>query len=85
MEKETVGTVISVAKQWWLKVNTKAVRMGALDGAIFPYIVKIRYVVEGEAYICRKWIAPTAHPPLEGTVVRVFYRTEKPNKAKVEI
>jgi hypothetical protein len=45
----------------------------------------VRYAVEGEEYICRKWIAPTAHPPLEGTVVRVFYRAEKPNKAKVEI
>ena len=33
MDKETIGTVLSVAKQWWLKVNTKPVRMGALDGA----------------------------------------------------
>ena len=23
MEKETMGTVISVTKQWWLKVNRK--------------------------------------------------------------
>ena len=27
MDKDTVGTVISVAKQWWLKVNTKPVRI----------------------------------------------------------
>ena len=26
MEKETMGTVISVTKQWWLKVNRKPVR-----------------------------------------------------------
>ncbi len=26
MEKETTGTVISVTKQWWLKVNRKPVR-----------------------------------------------------------
>ena len=32
MDKETIGTVLSVAKQWWLKVNTKPIRMGALDG-----------------------------------------------------
>jgi len=28
MEKETTGTVISVTKQWWLKVNRKPVRTG---------------------------------------------------------
>ncbi|MSC22058.1 hypothetical protein EAI88_08190 [Eubacterium ramulus] len=27
MEKETMGTVISVTKQWWLKVNRKPVRL----------------------------------------------------------
>ena len=85
MEKETVGTIISVAKQWWLKVNTKSVRMGALDGASFPYIVKISYTVNGEEYICRKWIAPTHREPLVGTVVRLFYREDKPGKARVEI
>ncbi len=85
MEKETVGTIISVAKQWWLKVNTKAVRRGMLDGAIYPYIVKIRYTIEGQDYFCRKWVGPTAHPPLEGAVVRVFYREDRPSKAKVNI
>ena len=40
MDKETIGTVLSVAKQWWLKVNTKLIRMGALDGATFPHIIK---------------------------------------------
>ena len=33
MEKETTGTVISVTKQWWLKVNRKPVRTHAMDGA----------------------------------------------------
>ena len=35
MEKETTGTVISVTKQWWLKVNRKPVRTHAMDGAAF--------------------------------------------------
>ena len=43
MDKETIGTVLSVAKQWWLKVNTKSIRMGALDGATFPHIIKVQY------------------------------------------
>ena len=50
MDKETVGTVLSVAKQWWLKVNTKPIRMGALDGATFPHIIKVQYVVDGNTY-----------------------------------
>ena len=33
MDKETLGTVVSVKKQWWLKINTKPVRMHALDSA----------------------------------------------------
>ena len=31
MDQKTVGTVVSVKKQWWLKVNTKPVRMHALN------------------------------------------------------
>ena len=37
MDKETIGTVISVKKKWWLKVNAKRVRLHAMDGAIFPH------------------------------------------------
>ena len=37
MEKETMGTVISVTKQWWLKVNRKPARAHAMDGAAFPH------------------------------------------------
>ena len=40
MDQETTGTVRAVAKQWWLKVNTKPIRMGALDGATFPQFKK---------------------------------------------
>ena len=28
MQKRTVGTIVSAKKQWWLKVNTKAIRKG---------------------------------------------------------
>lgn len=43
MEQKTTGTVISVKKQWWLKVNTKPVRMHALDGATLPHIITVKY------------------------------------------
>ena len=51
MEREALGTVIDVSEQWWFKLNTKALRMHSLDGAIFPHIVKVRYTVNGKDYI----------------------------------
>ena len=41
MDKQTTGTVIAATKQWWMKVNRKPMRMHALVGAEFPYIIKI--------------------------------------------
>ena len=83
MDRETTGTVLSVAKQWWLKVNTKAVRMHPLDGATFPHIIKVRYTVDGADYTKRKWIGAGLPVPCVGDTVRVSYCEEKPEKAKV--
>ena len=83
MEKETVGTVIKVSKQWWLKVNTKPIRTHSLDGATFPYIIKVTYTVDGTDYIKRKWIhAGDAAPELNSSV-KVVYCEEKPRKARI--
>ena len=37
MEKETMGTVISVIKQWWLKVNRKPARVHAWMAQLSAY------------------------------------------------
>jgi len=83
MNKETVGTVISAAKQWWLKINTKPVRMHSLDGAIFPYIIKVKYTVDGKEYTQRKWIRAGNPVPSVGSSAVVLYSENKPSKAKV--
>ena len=83
MNKETIGTVTSIAKQWWLKVNTKPVRMGAMDGATFPHIIKVQYVVDGKTYTKRKWIGAGKAVPTALGKVTVLYCSEKPNKAKI--
>ena len=83
MNKETVGTVISIATQWWLKVNTKPVRMHALDGATFPHVIKVRYSVEGTDYFKRKWIGAGDHVPDVGASLKVIYCEERPKKAKI--
>ena len=83
MDKETIGTVLSVAKQWWLKVNTKPVRMGAMDAAALPHIIKVQYVVDGRTYTKRKWIGAGKAVPAVGNNVTVLYCSSKPSKAKI--
>ena len=83
MDKETIGTVLSVAKQWWLKVNTKPIRMGALDGATFPHIIKVQYVVDGKTYTKRKWIGVGKTVPAVGSKLTGLYCSSKPSKAKI--
>ena len=83
MDKETMGIVLSVAKQWWFKVNTKPIRMGALDGAAFPHIIKVQYDVDGTTYTKRKWIGAGQVVPAVGSEVTVLYCSGKPGKAKI--
>lgn len=83
MDKETIGTVISVQKQWWLKINTKPVRTGPLDGAIFPHIIKVQYTVNGKTYFKRKWIGANDPAPTVGSTVTVLYCDENPGKTKI--
>lgn len=83
MDQETMGIVISVAKQWWLKVNTKPVRLHALDGAIFPHVIKVRYTIKGKDYIKRKWIRAGSPVPGVGSSVKVMYSENQPSKANV--
>lgn len=83
MKTEIAGTVLSVSRQWWLKVNTKPVRTHALDGAIFPHVIKVSYLIDGITYTKRKWIPAGAPCPAEGSCVRVVYCDGRPAKAKI--
>ena len=85
MEKRTRGTVVSVKKQWWLKVNTKSVRMGPLDGATFPYIVKVKYTVNGVEYIKSKWLGASITPPSANDPITVIYNEANPKKFRLSI
>jgi len=83
MDKQTTGTVISAAKQWWLKINSKPVRMHPLDGATFPYIIKVEYSVDGKVYTKRKWIGAGKPVPEIGSRVQRLYDSDKPSKPKI--
>lgn len=79
--EETTGIVIAIVKQWWLKVNTKPIRMHPMDGATFPHIITVRYTVDGKDYHKRKWIGAGRPVPPVGSAVTVLYREDKPAKA----
>lgn len=81
--KETTGKVVAVKKQWWLKVNSKPVRLSAMDGATFPYIIKVEYTVNGQVYTKRKWISAGCAIPEAGSSVTVSYDESKPSRSKV--
>ena len=83
MDQKVTGTVVSVAKQWWLKINTKAIRMGTMDGAIFPHIITVEYIVEGVSYRKRRWIPARDPVPTVGSKAEVLYSKENPQKAMI--
>ena len=83
MNKETKGKVIGVSKQWWFKVNTKALRCGTFDGAAFPHIIKVSYTVDGVEYTKRKWVGAGISVPMVGESVKVICCEDKPKNVKI--
>ena len=83
MDKQTTGTVLSVSKQWWLKVNRKPARLHALDGAEFPHIIKVEYNIDGKMYSKRKWINAGEPIPKVGSNIQVMYDSDRPSKVKI--
>ena len=47
--------------------------MHAIDGAEFPYIIKIEYNAGGKAYTKRKWINAGQSVPKIGSSVQILY------------
>ena len=83
MEQKTTGTVIDVSEQWWFKLNTRALRTHSMDGAIFPHIVKVSYMVDGKEYICKQWFSARTLCPAVGQTVEVVYDTRKPSRCRL--
>lgn len=84
MEKETTGTVISVTKQWWLKVNRKPVRTHAMDGAAFPHIIKVKYTIGVKDYTCQNGLAQetkflTREQRLKLSIVKINHQKQELN------
>lgn len=82
---ETKGTVVTVTKQWWFKVNTQPMRSHPLDGAVFPHVIKVQYTVNGTVYTKRKWIHAGCFVPSVGQKVTVVYDADKPKRASIKL
>ena len=85
MLNTTTGTVLSVKKLWWLRLSTKAVHLGAQDGALFPHILKIRYMADGMEYTKNKRVLTKKPIPQEGDTVQLIYDDLKPEKIKLDL
>ena len=81
--QKTEGVVTQVKTCWWLKVNTKMVRLHSMDGARFPHIIKVQYTVDGNEYTKRKWLSSEQPVPHVGDSRTVLYCSDNPGKAKV--
>ena len=79
------GRITAVKKCWWLKVNTKAVRMGPMDGAMFPHIAVFTYEVNGTVYEVKRWVSSMDTPPKIGKTVEVYYDRQNPQKYAVKL
>ena len=81
MDKCTADGVIIAAKRcWWLKINTKPVRKHALDGAVFPYLITVRYSVCGAELERRKLVVWKNGIPRIDQPVTVQYDVKRPSK-----
>lgn len=74
------GIIVKTYKIWWIKINTKVLRTSPLDGATFPYLIKIKYKVNDNYYIKNKLVYwPNDEINIQDKV-SVTYNKNKPSK-----
>lgn len=79
------GKITEVKTCHWLKVNTKATRTNALEGAKFPHIIYFTYNVDGKEYSGTRYVNWNVRCPVENEIVTVYYDVENPAKYAVLI
>lgn len=79
------SVVEEVKTLWWIKVNTKPVRVDGMEGAIFPGFIRFSYSVEGIKYKGSRVISPYKRCPIKGEKIDVFYDADKPSSYAVNI
>lgn len=54
-----------------------------MDGATFPFLIKVKYEVNGKSYTRRKWISAGNNVPNKESMVHVFYCQDNPSKSRI--
>ena len=80
---ETKGSVTAVKTCYWFKVNTKAVRAYASDGAVYPHIIHFTYTVNNKVYNGKRYVQWNKRCPYEGEKITVYYEAQKPENYAV--
>ena len=75
-----VGIITKVNKIWWIKINRKIFRTSPLDGATFPYSVKVKYKVNYGVYEKTKIVYWGNENIKVGDKVVITYAENKPSK-----
>ncbi len=73
------GKAIKVNKLWWLKINKKIFRTTPVDGATFPYIIRIEYNINDKRYEKSKFIYWGNEGVNVGDTVVVTYEQSNPS------
>lgn len=60
-------------------------RRHALDGAVFPHTVTVKYTVNGFEYIRKKFLRARFTPPKLGETIEIYYNSENPSKCKLTV
>ena len=81
----TPGKIVKVKKCWWIKVNSKPVRVNGLDGAIFPHLMTYTYSVNGKKYKKTKYIGLRENLIGIFGTVDVFYDKDKPSRCAIQL
>ena len=82
---KTEGRVMMANPCWWLKVNTKTVRLFSSDGAVFPHIITFEYEVDGKRYTGKHYVSWNTQCPEEGSGIIVYYDRANPARYAVKL
>ncbi len=83
MDKKVLGTVVDIKKQYFFHHASLTAKMRSFDSIVFPYVITVRYTVDGVEYHKKRWVDSRDDIPIMGERVTVLYREDKPARAKV--
>ena len=82
---KATGTITVVKTCWWIKINTKNVRMHALDGAKFPHIIYFTYNVNDMEYQGSSCVSYYLRCPNKEETITIFYDKNEPAQYAVSL